>query len=1055
MCVKHGARSSRHIRRKNGMKKRILSTLLALCMVLALLPSEMARADIKYINSRTDLEAWINGDITYGPIRGDTFAWELQGAQTPPILEIPAERPLTVEGNWEIPSDVTIINRGMAQLRAASSITVNGTWRNVRNGIRSDGQSNLVVNGTFIADGSLAELCNTTVSSGAAISVINGGGLYIPAEHMLRLQNGVTIASPFVDAGDGIQQPDTHIRLDGVLLAEGNAVVEPSVVIQPGFISDSSGLPVSNPVLSGALTLGGLNVGGNAKISAGSRVSCEQLNFGSRYIGRILSVLTVEGELALTGNAFIPPDEGQLVLAGSGILKLLPGSALSSGVSEQGTPAIAGSGLIYGEGLLNADGSLKLDSQPEPPILIDPLWWDRKDYRPEAVAESVQIEHNWITGEEAWENTPHFDVGASSIYVGDTLGHAVIFSDNVQFNPDLKTGASDNPADYGWRAAYADGSMADDLWVVFTTYLAPEGAYGVNGIGVDFISISQTPFHAGEILIFPGSDAFADGVEPVGQEGIPVRAVKDVCAPQNVKLIVTNNRPVQIQWTMAEPEGRQFPAEYFYVGIVKLKDNDSTFGYGVYGSSVLEASGGGNLSVANGVYTYAIQEDEWSDNFAYGSASLPDGAYYAAVYASAEHPDIAPHGTVVGSSDTWVKSSATAPPTTPTPPSGPSSGGGSFDSGSDVSGTEPPAEPEKTTTTTSNPDGTTTTTSTDKAAGTVTATTRGTDGSLTVVETKSDGTVTTTATDAAGNKTRTVDSPDGSTVTTVERADGVSTTASISADGRMTAQAAIPGEVSAKALSAGQAVDLPLPQLPLTRDTASAPAVTVRTGSSQPIKVSIPVERTTPGTVAVIVHADGNETVVKTSQAAGNSVTAALPDGATVKIVDNSKSFTDVPAASWAADAVAFATARELFSGTGGGAFTPGGDMTRAMLATVLARYEGVDTSGGSSWYEAGMAWAVSQGISDGTSPNAPITREQLATMLYRYAAAAGQDTSASGSLSAFSDGSSVSGYAREAMAWAVGSGLISGDGGALNPAGSATRAQVAAILMRFCQSAA
>ncbi len=1037
------------------MKKRILSTLLALCMVLALLPSEMARADIKYINSRTDLEAWINGDITYGPIRGDTFAWELQGAQTPPILEIPAERPLTVEGNWEIPSDVTIINRGMAQLRAASSITVNGTWRNVRNGIRSDGQSNLVVNGTFIADGSLAELCNTTVSSGAAISVINGGGLYIPAEHMLRLQNGVTIASPFVDAGDGIQQPDTHIRLDGVLLAEGNAVVEPSVVIQPGFISDSSGLPVSNPVLSGALTLGGLNVGGNAKISAGSRVSCEQLNFGSRYIGRILSVLTVEGELALTGNAFIPPDEGQLVLAGSGILKLLPGSALSSGVSEQGTPAIAGSGLIYGEGLLNADGSLKLDSQPEPPILIDPLWWDRKDYRPEAVAESVQIEHNWITGEEAWENTPHFDVGASSIYVGDTLGHAVIFSDNVQFNPDLKTGASDNPADYGWRAAYADGSMADDLWVVFTTYLAPEGAYGVNGIGVDFISISQTPFHAGEILIFPGSDAFADGVEPVGQEGIPVRAVKDVCAPQNVKLIVTNNRPVQIQWTMAEPEGRQFPAEYFYVGIVKLKDNDSTFGYGVYGSSVLEASGGGNLSVANGVYTYAIQEDEWSDNFAYGSASLPDGAYYAAVYASAEHPDIAPHGTVVGSSDTWVKSSATAPPTTPTPPSGPSSGGGSFDSGSDVSGTEPPAEPEKTTTTTSNPDGTTTTTSTDKAAGTVTATTRGTDGSLTVVETKSDGTVTTTATDAAGNKTRTVDSPDGSTVTTVERADGVSTTASISADGRMTAQAAIPGEVSAKALSAGQAVDLPLPQLPLTRDTASAPAVTVRTGSSQPIKVSIPVERTTPGTVAVIVHADGNETVVKTSQAAGNSVTAALPDGATVKIVDNSKSFTDVPAASWAADAVAFATARELFSGTGGGAFTPGGDMTRAMLATVLARYEGVDTSGGSSWYEAGMAWAVSQGISDGTSPNAPITREQLATMLYRYAAAAGQDTSASGSLSAFSDGSSVSGYAREAMAWAVGSGLISGDGGALNPAGSATRAQVAAILMRFCQSAA
>ena len=156
------------------MKKRILSTLLALCMALALLPPEVARADNKYINSRTDLEAWINGDTTYGPIRGDTFNWELQDAQTPPILETPAERPLTVDGNWEIPSGVTIVNHGMAQLYAASSITVNGTWRNVRNGIRSDGQGNLIVNGAFIADGSLTELCNTTVNSGRSSSLYDG-----------------------------------------------------------------------------------------------------------------------------------------------------------------------------------------------------------------------------------------------------------------------------------------------------------------------------------------------------------------------------------------------------------------------------------------------------------------------------------------------------------------------------------------------------------------------------------------------------------------------------------------------------------------------------------------------------------------------------------------------------------------------------------------------------------------------------------------------------------------------------------------------------------------
>ena len=121
--------------------------------------------------------------------------------------------------------------------------------------------------------------------------------------------------------------------------------------------------------------------------------------------------------------------------------------------------------------------------------------------------------------------------------------------------------------------------------------------------------------------------------------------------------------------------------------------------------------------------------------------------------------------------------------------------------------------------------------------------------------------------------------------------------------------------------------------------------------------------------------------------------------------------------------------------------------MSRAMMLTVLARYNGVDTSKGSTWYEAGAAWAVETGISDGTSLDGALTREQLALMLYRYAG----EPAAAGSLSAFGDAENVSSWAVQAMVWATENGLINGVGGdLLNPQGQATRAQVAAMLQRF-----
>ena len=150
----------------------------------------------------------------------------------------------------------------------------------------------------------------------------------------------------------------------------------------------------------------------------------------------------------------------------------------------------------------------------------------------------------------------------------------------------------------------------------------------------------------------------------------------------------------------------------------------------------------------------------------------------------------------------------------------------------------------------------------------------------------------------------------------------------------------------------------------------------------------------------------------------------------------------------WYADAVKYVSDKGLMSGTGSDKFAPSATTTRAMLMTVLARYAGEDTTGGATWYEKGMEWAKAKGVSDGANPNANITREQLVTMLYRYAGSPKAD----GKLDSFSDSASVSSYAADAMQWAVANGIVNGLNGKLNPQNNATRAQVAALLMRFCE---
>lgn len=164
---------------------------------------------------------------------------------------------------------------------------------------------------------------------------------------------------------------------------------------------------------------------------------------------------------------------------------------------------------------------------------------------------------------------------------------------------------------------------------------------------------------------------------------------------------------------------------------------------------------------------------------------------------------------------------------------------------------------------------------------------------------------------------------------------------------------------------------------------------------------------------------------------------------------DTSNAFNDVASGSWYADAVKNVVNKGLMAGTGKDTFAPDNQVTRAMMWTVLARLDGKDVSGASTWYAKAMTWAIEKGVSDGTFPGNSITREQLATMLWRAAGS----PEAKGALTNFNDAASVSSWATQAMTWAVEQGLISGMGdGALNPQGNATRAQLAVILTAYAK---
>lgn len=409
----------------------------------------------------------------------------------------------------------------------------------------------------------------------------------------------------------------------------------------------------------------------------------------------------------------------------------------------------------------------------------------------------------------------------------------------------------------------------------------------------------------------------------------------------------------------------------------------------------------------------------------------------------------------------------------------PSSGGSS--SGSSTVKTE----------TTKNDDGSTTKTET-KKDGTVIETTTGKDGSVTKTETKAetkpDGTKAETKSETVTNKdgskvesetrtetrkdgtvteskTETITSKDGTKsetksetktdkngvtsgtettkTTTANGSTGMTVTTIENGESKTAAEAKVSSKAVEDAKKNGEAVKTPV-EVEATRNSDTAPTVKVElpkgTGET---KVEIPVSNATPGTVAVLVHPDGTEELLKDSIPTENGIQLTVNDGATVKIVDNSKDFIDTKD-HWAKDAIDFVSARGLVNGMSATIYAPNASTTRAQLWTILARQNNADLNGGNTWFENAQNWAKEKDISDGTNPNGTINRAQMVTMLWR---AAGQPVA--GGAASFTDVSADSYYA-QAVSWAVENGITTGvGGGRFDPAATCTRAQIAAFLAR------
>ena len=372
--------------------------------------------------------------------------------------------------------------------------------------------------------------------------------------------------------------------------------------------------------------------------------------------------------------------------------------------------------------------------------------------------------------------------------------------------------------------------------------------------------------------------------------------------------------------------------------------------------------------------------------------------------------------------------------------------------------------------TTTGADGKVSGTGTYSATSTVTVdgkkTTAVTEGTV-VVDANDKGTVSkvttakTTTTAPDGTKTETV-----TVITEAEMTNG--TTGKVVADEQgntISAEATVSQAAIEAVAKSGEPIEIPV-----TVNAASGATVSISLeGADEGSKlwVEIGTTETAPGNVAYLKLADGVTKLLTTCKT--GSVIVPVTGDCEVIVKDNSKTFTDVEASAWYGNSVKFVTAREIFNGNGDGTFAPAATMNRAMAAQILYNLDGSAKAGdGTSfsdvtagdWFNGAVGWASGLGVITGYdgayNPLNTVTRQDLVTILYRYAKAAGYDVSAGRvDLTAYADGAEVASYAADAMRWAIAVGLVNGyEDNTLRPTATATRAEVAAIMQRLVQTA-
>lgn len=330
--------------------------------------------------------------------------------------------------------------------------------------------------------------------------------------------------------------------------------------------------------------------------------------------------------------------------------------------------------------------------------------------------------------------------------------------------------------------------------------------------------------------------------------------------------------------------------------------------------------------------------------------------------------------------------------------------------------------------------------------------------------------------------------PENATINNVTWSSSDEAVATVDSTGKVTAVAA--GTATVTATAGGQTAACTVTVTRASSGGGGSASYTITAEDTENGSVTVSPSRASSGsTVTITVEPDSgyeldelvvldkNGKEIKLTQKSGSKYTFKMPSGKVTVEASFAKtssspvdSFLDVNTGAWYYDAVKYAVENGLMSGTGTYTFEPNTTLSRGMIAQMLYALEGkpsvssannfTDVSS-SDWYDKAASWAQSKGIITGYEdgrfgPNDPLTREQLALILYNYAKSEGHSTSTKADLSKFADDTSTSPWAQQAMSWAVGEGLLSGRGvNMLYPTGTATRAEVAQIMMNFCENVA